>query len=227
MPSVSLQGIIRAGRQGMHTASPTRLVGPRPYRFSVEEYDRMVDAGLLRRKRVELVEGKIILMAPQFEPHVAGVSLAARAVEKAFGAGYWVRRQSPIRLGKRSKPEPDVAVVIGSEEDYIDSGAPTNPILVIEVSDSTLRLDRGRKAAMYARHGVTDYWILNLVDRQLEVHRTPIADPSHRFKFRYSNIALVRLGGFVIPIAAPSARIEVAQMMPRMPGGAASQSGQE
>ena len=201
----------------MHTVAETRLVGPKLYRYSVKEYDHIFGMGLFRRRRVELVEGRIILMAPQYEPHVAAVSLASRAVEEALGAGYWVRRQSPIRLGERSKPEPDIAVVIGSEENYIDSGAPTNPLLVIEVSDATLRLDRGRKAAMYARHGVADYWILNLIDRQLEVHRAPIADPAHRFKFRYSSIVVLRSGEFVVPIAAPSARIEVARMMPRMP----------
>ena len=201
----------------MHTVAETRLVGPKPYRYTVKEYDRIFDMGLFRGRRVELVEGRIILMAPQYEPHVAGVSLAARAVENAFGAGYWVRRQSPIRLGERSKPEPDVAVVTGSEEDYIDTGTPTNPLLVVEVSDATLRLDRDRKAAVYAKHRVADYWILNLIDRHLEVHRAPIADPTHRFKFRYSSIVVLRLGEFVIPIAAPSARIEIARMMPRMP----------
>jgi Uma2 family endonuclease len=205
----------------MHTAAPTQLVGPKPYRFSVAEYDRMVDAGLFRQKRVELVEGRILLMAPQYEPHVAGVSLTARALENAFGAGFWVRRQSPIRLGKRSKPEPDVAVVIGSERDYLTSGTPTNPLLVIEVSDSTLRLDRGRKAAMYARHGVSDYWILNLVDQQLELHREPIPDPTHQFKFRYRSIVVLRPGESVSALAAPSSPVAVTDMMPFPPAAPA------
>lgn len=198
----------------MHTATSAKHVGPKPYRFTVKDYDRMVDAGLFKRKRVELVEGRILLMAPQYEPHVADVSLAARALEKTFGAGYWVRRQSPIRLGTRSKPEPDVAAVIGSERDYLLSGTPTNPLLVIEVSDSTLRLDRGRKAAMYARHSVSDYWILNLVDRQLEVHRDPVADASHPFKFRYRNIVVLRLGEAVAALAAPSIPVSVAELLP-------------
>lgn len=177
----------------------------------------MADMGFFDSQRVELIEGRILRMPPQYEPHVAGISLASRAVEQAFGPGYWVRQQSPIRLGKRSKPEPDVAVVIGSENDYIDSGTPTNPLLIIEVSESTLRLDRGRKLAMYARHGIADYWILNLVDRQLEVYRNPVPDPTHVFKFRYSSVAVLHPGESVAPVAVPTAGVEVAQIMPRMP----------
>jgi len=201
----------------MHVSSVTQPPGPRLRRYTIAEYDRMAREGFFDGQRVELVEGRIIVMAAQYEPHVAGVSLAARAAERAFGPGYWVRRQNPIRLGKRSKPEPDVAVVVGSENDYIDSGAPENPLLIIEVSDTTLRLDRGRKAAMYAKYSVADYWILNIIDRQLEVHREPIHDPSHRSKFHYADVKALKLGESVAPLAAKDAHIPVADIMPKSP----------
>ena len=177
----------------------------------------MTRKGFFYRRRVELIEGRIFLMPPQYEPHVAGVTLAARAAERAFGPGYWARQQSPIRLGKRSKPEPDVAVVLGSPTEFIESGTPDNPLLIIEVSDTTLRYDRGRKAAMYAKFGVLDYWILNLVDRQLEVHRDPVPDPSHRFKFRYQSVTILSVDAFAAPLAASHAPIAIADMMPRQP----------
>src|SRR5665213_305477 len=154
-------------------------------RWTLREYDRLLAKGFFRNARVELIEGRIIKMAAQYEPHVASVSLTAKAVERAFGDGFWVRRQNPLRFGSRSKPEPDAAVVAGNENDFINSGTPTTALLVIEVSDSSLNYDRGRKASLYARYGIADYWIVNVVDRQLEVYRDPIADPLHRFRFRY------------------------------------------
>lgn len=201
----------------MHTAKATQKRTPRPWRYTVEQYDRIAAGGVFDRQRVELIEGRIIVMAAQYEPHVAGVSLAARAAERAFGPGCWVRRQNPIRLGKRSKPEPDVAVVEGAENDYIDRGPPDKALLVIEVSDTTLRYDRGLKAAMYARFGVLDYWILNLIDRQLEVYREPIADASHRLGFRYSNVSVLKVGDVIVPLASKHATIAVADIMPRQP----------
>jgi Uma2 family endonuclease len=201
----------------MQTETDIPIRGPPLRLYTIDEYDRMARDGFFGHQRVELVEGRIIVMAAQYEPHVAGVSLAARAAERAFGPGYWVRRQNPVRLGKYSNPEPDVAVVAGSEADYIDSGAPHNPVLIIEVSDSTLKYDRGRKAAMYAKSGVADYWILNIVDRQLEVHRDPIADAAHQFKFRYSDITVLRVDDVISPLAAQQTRIAVAEIMPRPP----------
>jgi Uma2 family endonuclease len=191
---------------------------PKPYLYTVADYDQMASAGLFDRKRVELVEGRIFRMAAQYEPHVAGVSLASQVIEQAFGSGYWVRRQSPIRLGARSKPEPDVALVLGTEYDYLKSGTPTQPLLVIEVSDTTLRFDRGRKASMYAKHAVSDYWILNITDFQLEVHREPIADPAHKHHFRFASVTILTPDQSVPPLAASHVRIPVSVIMPRHPG---------
>ena len=189
---------------------------PRSRRWTVEQYDRLAQLGFFRNERVELIEGRIITMSAQLEPHCAGVSLAGRALERAFGPGFWVRRQNPLQFSTRSKPEPDVAVVRGSEQDYIESGAPRTALLVVEVSDSTLRYDRGRKASLYAKNGIADYWILNLVDRQLEVHRDPIPDPAHRFRFRFRNVQILTLNDSVAALSCP-ASIAVAQLFPRQP----------
>jgi Uma2 family endonuclease len=185
----------------------------RDYRWTVRQYDRLTVKGFFDRVHVELIEGRIIKMAPKWEPHVAGVSLTAKAIERAFGEGYWVRRESPLHFGTRSKPEADLAVVVGTENDYVNSGAPSNALLVVEVSESSLKYDRGRKASLYARNGIADYWIVNIVDRQLEIHRQSIADPLSRFRFRYSQIQTLKPGESATPLAVGSA-VAVSAMFP-------------
>jgi Uma2 family endonuclease len=184
------------------------------YRWTVARYDRLTADGAFDDQRVELLEGRIIRMPPQKEPHVAGVSRTARALSSCFAEGYYIRTQSPIHLGRLSKPEPDVAVVIGTYQDYLKSGTPTTALLLVEVSDATLALDRGRKASVYAKFGILDYWVLNLIDRQLEVHRRPIGDAAHRYRFRYADIGILKEGDSVTPLAAPAASIAVRDLLP-------------
>ena len=172
----------------MNTVKPVK---PRLWRYTVEEYDRLTSRNVFRDARVELIEGRIIEMPPQREPHAVGVMLGVEAMRRVFATGFTLRPQMPLRLGKRSKPEPDIAVVAGEPRDSLQTGPPTSAALVIEVSDTTLRYDRGKKASLYAKEGFTDYWIVNLVSRQVEVHREPMADPATNgdfdiARFRYS-----------------------------------------
>jgi Uma2 family endonuclease len=95
---------------------------------------------------------------PQHSQHRTAVLLVGRALERAFGDGWFVQTQSPIVLDDRSEPEPDVCVIQGSPRDYVDAH-PTRPGLVVEVAQSGLALARGRKAAAYARAQIADYWI--------------------------------------------------------------------
>jgi Uma2 family endonuclease len=135
--------------------------------------------------------------------------LVQRALEKAFGANHVVRVQGPLDLGERSQPEPDVAVVAGSPRDYRDH--PTSALLVVEISDTTLEFDRERKARLYAKAGLVEYWVVNLVDRVLEVHRSPATDAQAP---RYGEIKSVAAGEMVSPVAAPTAAIAVSDLLP-------------
>jgi len=190
------------------------LVKPQLWRYTVEEYDRLVRHNMFRDARVELIEGKVIAMPPQMEPHAVGVILAGEVMRRAFGEGFTVRQQMPLQLGNRSKPEPDVAVVTGGPRASLKSGAPAAAALIIEISDATLRHDRGKKALLYARSGFADYWIVNLVDRQLEVHRDPIADPATKRGFRYNSIQVLKPGEAIAPLAAPGASVAVNDLLP-------------
>lgn len=171
----------------------------------------MADWGMFHGQRVELVGGKVVTMSPQRDTHVISVSLTAKAVGSAFGPGFWARTQAPLNLGRHDDPEPDVVVVVGSERDYIGSDNRIQPLLVIEVSDTTLAFDRGRKARRYARAGIADYWIVNLQDRRLEVYRNPVLQGR---RYRYQSIQSLGEQDVVSPLAKPAATIRVSDLLP-------------
>jgi Uma2 family endonuclease len=124
-----------------------------------------------------------------------------------------VRGQGPLALDEESEPEPDVAVVAGSFRDYV-TGHPSRPALVVEVSESSLALDRDHKGSLYARAGLVDYWIVNLVDRTLEVYRDPVPDEAASFGWRYRSVEVLRGEASVSPLASPGARIRVSDVLP-------------
>jgi len=124
-----------------------------------------------------------------------------------------VQTQSPIVLDDRSEPEPDVCVVRGSPRDYV-TAHPTRPALVVEVAQSGLRLARGRKAAAYARAGITDYWIVDLVARVLEVHREPARPGPARRRWGYVAVETLGAEATITPLAAPGAVVRVAELLP-------------
>jgi Uma2 family endonuclease len=129
-------------------------------------------------------------------------------------SAYWIRVHAPLWLGNDSEPEPDVAVTKGAESDYSDIHHPTTALIVIEVAQTSLAVDRADKASLYASAGIADYWILNLQDRQLEVHRKPVKGAEQRFGHRYSKITILKSGDSISPLAAKTRRIAVADLLP-------------
>jgi Uma2 family endonuclease len=184
------------------------------YRWTRRQYARLIDRGVLDEDDpIELLDGLLLVKEPQASPHRTAVLLAAKAAERAFGEGWFVQIQSPIVVDDRSEPEPDVCVVPGSPRDYVDAH-PARAALVIEVAASGLRVARGRKAAAYARGGIKDYWIVNLVDRVLEVYREPARPGPARRAWGYAAIVTLGAGATVTPLAAPCASIPVADLLP-------------
>jgi len=186
---------------------------PRLHRWSRHEYGLLIDHGLLDEDDpVELLDGLLLVKEPQHSPHRTAVLLTAKALELGFGEGWFVQTQSPIILDDRSEPEPDVCVVRGSPRDYA-AAHPTRPALIVEVAQSGLLLARGRKAAAYARAGIADYWILNLGERVLEVHREPARPGPARRHWGYLVIETLGADAMVTPLAAPAATIRVADLL--------------
>ena len=185
------------------------------HRWTRHEYERLMGHDFLHEDDpVELLDGLLLVKEPQHSRHRTAVLLVARAVERAFGEGWFVQTQSPIVLDDRSEPEPDVCVVQGSPRDYVDAH-PTRPALVVEIADSGLRLARGRKAAAYARARIADYWIVNLIDRALEVHREPARPGPARRHWGYAAIETLGADATITLLAAPSARVRVADLLRR------------
>lgn len=180
---------------------------PRPRTWTRAEYARLVDTGILGPEdRVELLDGEIIEMSPEKSRHAATIDLVAEALRQVFGAGFLVRVQHPLGLGDRSEPEPDVAVVRGSARDYV-AAHPERAELVVEVSDTSLVYDRGRKAVAYARAGIPEYWIVDIVEAQLEVHREPSSSG-------YGSRTVLKAGDVIAPAAVPGGNLKVGDLLP-------------
>jgi Uma2 family endonuclease len=181
------------------------------FRWTQRQVHRLDELGFFADRYVELLEGYLYEMTID-PPHSAACGLANEVLRLAFGAGYTVRSQTPLDLGRRSLPEPDLAVVAGSIRDHARAH-PTTALLVVEISDSTLRKDRRTKSHLYARAGIADYWIVNLVDRQLEIRRQPGPDPARPGRFAYPETTIVPADGSASPLAAPGSVIAVADLL--------------
>lgn len=190
-------------------AASVRAPGVRPRRWTREEYHRAADLGIFGpEERLELLDGEIIVKVTHNPPHAFALLATVDALSAAFGTDHHVRSQLPLVLDDASEPEPDVIAVSGKRANYLqDHPRTADVLLLVEVSDSTLAYDRGRKRTAYARAGVREYWILNLIDRQLEVYRNPSGA-------RYRRSAIYREGDVVSPLAAPNAVIRVADLLP-------------
>jgi Uma2 family endonuclease len=186
----------------------------RTRRWSRVEYERLIEKGVFRPgERLELIDGELVVREPQGTPHAAGIRLAEEALRRAFGPGWDVRVHLPVALDDASEPEPDVAVVPGGPRDYLRAH-PSAPVLVVEVAEASLAFDREQKASLYARAGMPDYWIVNLVDRVLEVHRQPVPSRSAPSGWTYAALRTLGPTDVVSPLAVPSARIPVADLLP-------------
>ena len=185
-------------------------------RWTRDEYYRMAEAGIFKPgERVELIDGEVTVMSPQNEPHMVAITLTAEALREAFGRGFHVRVQGPMTLAGPTEPEPDVAIVEGSPNDYLASH-PSHAAVVVEVADSSLAADRSEKGSLYARAGVPDYWIVDLVHRRLEIYRDPIELPNAPHGFAYRTATMLLPGESVRPLARPEAEIAVDALLPRL-----------
>lgn len=186
----------------------------RTRRWSRIEYERLIEKGIfLPDDRLELLAGELVVREPQGTPHAVGMTLVQEALRQAFGFDWIIRIQLPVALDDESEPEPDVAVVPGGPRDYLESH-PARPVLVVEVAETSLVLDRTHKGSLYARAGLADYWILNLMDGVLEVYRQPAPSSEAPFGWAYSEVQSLGLTDLVSPLAVPSARIPVPALLP-------------
>ena len=176
--------------------------------FTVDEYYRMAEVGLLKPdERVELIDGEIVKMTPIGPRHSGHVEQLADVFSRALGSTVHIRVQNPVRLGDRAEPEPDV-MVLRRSSDFYKSRHPTpaDVYLLVEVADSSLVYDRQTKVPLYARHGVPEVWLVNLVEGHIAVYRDPAADG-------YRSIRIVRPGEELAPLAFPELVLAVDKIL--------------
>ena len=178
------------------------------HRWTVAEYHRMAEVGLLNEdSRVELIEGELIEMAPIGSPHGGNVKRFIRLFSKVIGDKAIIAAQDPVVLSGYSEPEPDIALLRWRADDYEQSHPhPEDVLLLIEVSDSTLRYDRDVKIPLYAKNGIPEVWLLDIQSRQLEIYREPING-----EYRQRDC---RRTGQIAPMLCPDAVIDLAELFP-------------
>ena len=172
------------------------------YRLSRVEYDRAVEAGAFEPDaRLELIDGNLHAMTPEGSRHAAVMDIVAHHLQRVFRSEFYIRIQHPLAVDDYSEPEPDIAVVRGAAHDYLDAH-PTAAVLIVEISNESLRHDRTVKQRLYARCGIPEYWILALPEARLEVYRDPAGDG-------YQTVTNHAPGDKVAPLARPDAQIAV------------------
>lgn len=175
----------------------------RPLRRS--EYDRLVEAGAFENERVELVRGILLAMSPQGPGHAYATRKLNRILVVAVGERAEVQSHSPIALGDDSEPEPDVALIPPGGD---ARSLPTSPLLVVEVSDSSLGADRKVKAILYAQAGIPEYWIVSLPEDLVEVRDQPENGV-------YQRLRTVRRGESIQLVSFPDIRVLVDAFLPK------------
>jgi Uma2 family endonuclease len=155
-------------------------MGVQTKRWTRAEYERLLRHGVLGEdNHVQLIDGEIIELAPQGPPHATAVGLILRALQGAYGPDYHVRVQLPLVISASSEPEPDLAVIRGGLRDYADHH-PSTAALLVEVADTTGNFDRNRKGPIYAEAGISEYWVIDLPARVVDVYRDPARDATGR-----------------------------------------------
>jgi Uma2 family endonuclease len=170
----------------------------------------LAEQGFFKDDRVELIRGEIRLMSPQGPVHPTVIDIAMRRLDRAFEGLGFTRVQSTFEATDDSRPEPDLIVLPGKPQDYFKH-LPSAALLLVEVSFTTQRYDRGEKLSIYAEAGVGEYWIIDAKARRLEVYREPKQDGQG--DWRYAQTQTLELGDTVTPTAAPERSIAVSELM--------------
>jgi Uma2 family endonuclease len=184
------------------------------WRWTRAEYDRLIELGAFQSgERLELIDGFLVLREPQGVRHATGIRRVLAALRRALGPDWQIDSQLPLALDATSEPEPDVSVVAGNAGTYRDAH-PARPLLVVEVADSSYRIDHEFKTSLYARAAVPECWVVDLQRAVVEVHRTPEQSETAPYGWRYTNVDTVGPASTITPLLAPRTAIAVADLLP-------------
>jgi len=180
---------------------------PERYRFSVQEYDQMIKAGVFAEDdRLELIEGEIIPMSPINPDHAGHVDRLAEVFQAQVRGKALVRVQNPVEL-PRSEPQPDLALVRRRADYYTKSHPkPKDVLLLVEVADTSADYDRSVKIPLYARVGIPETWLVDLTEKQVEIYREPSASG-------YKEKRTAGLKESLSPLALPNVSVKVREIL--------------
>jgi Uma2 family endonuclease len=170
--------------------------------LSRREYDRLVDLGWFENERIELLRGTLVTMSPQNRLHAAAIVFFTEQLVLQLAGRFEVRVQLPFAADDLSEPEPDFAV---ARKDPLRRDHPEHVLLIIEIADSSLRIDRGLKRAIYAEAKVPEYWIVDVSRRAVDVHLRPVGND-------YADVRTLRDGELLRPTLLPDVAIAIAEM---------------
>jgi Uma2 family endonuclease len=178
-------------------------------RFTVDEYHLMGDAGVFHPgERVELIDGAIVDMTPIGRRHATAHRRSVRSFHRLVGERALIDSQDPVVIGEFGEPQPDVVLLRPRPDDYLSAHPmPADVLLVVEIVDSSLEYDRRVKLPMYAKAGIPEAWVENLIDGVVEVCTEPGPDG-------YRTVRVARRGETVRPTAFPDVEIPVAELLP-------------
>jgi Uma2 family endonuclease len=183
-------------------------------RWTRAEYGRLIELGVLHPdERLELLDGALVVREPQGSRHAAGIRRVVAALGRALGDAWQIDSQLPLALDDASQPEPDVSLVPRDASAYRDAH-PSRAALVVEVAETSYRVDREYKAGLYARAGVAELWIVDVAEGAVEIHRAPEAWPAARHGWRYRDVQTLRPPATVAPLVAPGVTIRIAELLP-------------
>ncbi len=197
---------------GATTPPPTRT-GLTPFRWTIAEYRELGQLDVFRDKKTFLLKGVIYVVAQPNPPHDTALSLANEWLRGVFRGGHHVRPQMGFDVGTEHDPGPDLAVVPGAIRDY-STRMPSTAVLIVEVSETSLSKDITGKAEAYATAGVSDYWVIDLKNRQIHVFRDPVELPEGLEATAYRTHLVFGAEETLAPLAAPDASVKVADLLP-------------
>jgi Uma2 family endonuclease len=185
--------------------------GPRPWRCTPSEFEKLCQAGFFLGSRYQLIRGEIIDMGREGPQHYTMMVLIVELLKTVFGPGHYVRPGGSISLTD-SRPQPDAAVVPGSARDYLNAH-PATALLAVEVAETSLAYDLSTKAELYATAGIPEYWVVDLEGRQLHVFRDPAPLAEGLEATTYGTHLTLASGEMVTPLHAAKS-VSVSDLLP-------------
>ena len=178
------------------------------YTLSVAQYDRMIEAGILpENEHIELIEGDITEMAAVGKRHASRVKYLNRNLNRLVGDKAIVSVQDPIQLDDLSEPEPDIALLTRRDDFYRHQlPRPADVLLIIEVADSSLEYDRRTKLPLYARAGIREFWLVNLIEERIEIYTEPANGA-------YTKVAYIKRGEALISVTMPDITLDAEALL--------------